>query len=59
MSTSTVNSPPQRSRFGSLIRQLWFQVVIGAILGIAVGILLPDVGKAVSPLTRSYDGFRA
>ena len=56
MSTSTVNSPPQRSRFGSLIRQLWFQVVIGAILGIAVGILLPDVGKAVSPLNDWFIG---
>ena len=25
-STSTVHAPPRRSRFGSLIRELWFQV---------------------------------
>ena len=58
MSTSaTVNAPPQRrSRFGTLIRQLWFQVVIGAVLGIAVGLLLPDVGKAVSPLNDWFIG---
>ena len=49
-STTPAETPQQKSRFGSLIRQLWFQVVVGAVLGIAVGILLPDVGKAVSPL---------
>ena len=56
MSTSTVNSPPQRSRFGSLIRQLWFQVILGAALGIAVGVLLPDVGKALTPLNDWFVG---
>ncbi|WP_082544380.1 MULTISPECIES: cation:dicarboxylase symporter family transporter [unclassified Rhodococcus (in: high G+C Gram-positive bacteria)] len=46
----SLTPPPKRSRFGRLIRELWFQVVIGAIAGIAVGILLPDVGSALSPL---------
>jgi aerobic C4-dicarboxylate transport protein len=49
-STNTAEIPKRGGRFGSLIRQLWFQVIVGAVLGIAVGILLPDVGKAVSPL---------
>ena len=57
MTTSTTTAAPQqRSRFGSLIRQLWFQVVIGAVVGIAVGLLLPDVGKAVSPLNDWFIG---
>ncbi|WP_415975765.1 cation:dicarboxylate symporter family transporter [Rhodococcus sp. 077-4] len=41
---------PQRSRFARLIRELWFQVVVGAVAGIAVGIFLPDLGSALSPL---------
>ena len=57
MTTSTTTAAPQRrSRFGALVRQLWFQVVVGAVLGIAVGILLPDVGKAVSPLNDWFIG---
>ena len=32
--------PKQRSRFGRLLRELWFQVVLGAVLGIAVGLLV-------------------
>jgi aerobic C4-dicarboxylate transport protein len=55
MTTSTTNRP-SRSRFGSLIRQLWFQVVVGAIAGIAVGILLPDIGASVSPLNDWFIG---
>src|SRR6478735_3387456 len=43
--------PKQRSRFGRLLRELWFQVVLGAILGIAVGFLLPSVGKQLTPLS--------
>ena len=54
--TTTAESPQRRSRFGALIRQLWFQVVVGAVLGIAVGLLLPDVGKAVSPLNDWFIG---
>jgi len=41
----------QRSRPGRLLRELWFQVVLGAILGIAVGLLLPSVGKQLTPLS--------
>ncbi|WP_338597389.1 cation:dicarboxylate symporter family transporter [Saccharopolyspora sp. SCSIO 74807] len=39
-----------KSRFTRLLRQLWFQVVLGAVLGIAVGLLLPEVGNALKPL---------
>jgi len=55
MTTSTTNRP-SRSRFASLIRQLWFQVVVGAIAGIAVGILLPSIGATVSPLNDWFIG---
>ena len=44
-SPTTTADPQRRSRFGSLIRQLWFQVVVGAVLGIAVGILLPTSAR--------------
>jgi aerobic C4-dicarboxylate transport protein len=55
-STSTVHGPPRRSRFGALIRELWFQVLLGALLGIALGVLAPDVGKAMSPLNDWFIG---
>jgi aerobic C4-dicarboxylate transport protein len=55
-STATVHDPPRRSRFGSLIRELWFQVLLGAILGIALGVLAPDLGKAMSPLNDWFIG---
>ena len=55
-STSTVHDPPRRSRFGALISELWFQVLLGAILGIALGVLAPDVGKAMSPLNDWFFG---
>ena len=57
MSSHTVKNPQhssparQRSRFGRLLRELWFQVVLGAVLGIAVGFLLPSVGKQLTPLS--------
>jgi aerobic C4-dicarboxylate transport protein len=54
--SSAIDNAPRRSRFGSLIRQLWFQVVVGAVFGIAVGILLPNVGKALSPLNDWFIG---
>ncbi|UOT05748.1 cation:dicarboxylase symporter family transporter [Rhodococcus opacus] len=52
--TTTTMSPshtePERSRLSRLMRELWFQVLLGAVLGILVGVLLPDVGAALSPL---------
>src|SRR5947208_913995 len=56
MSITTAAAPPRRSRLGTLVRQLWFQVVVGAVLGIAVGLILPDVGRAVSPLNDWFIG---
>ncbi|WP_082322424.1 MULTISPECIES: cation:dicarboxylate symporter family transporter [Nocardiaceae] len=57
MATTHLDTPnhpphktPERSRLARLIRELWFQVIIGAVAGIAVGIFLPDVGSALSPL---------
>lgn len=47
----SAHPPKQRSRFGRLLRELWFQVVLGAVLGIAVGFLLPEVGKQLTPLS--------
>ncbi|MFL4476149.1 cation:dicarboxylate symporter family transporter [Paeniglutamicibacter sp. MACA_103] len=43
--------PKQRSRFGRLLRELWFQVVLGAVLGVAVGLLVPAVGSQLTPLS--------
>ncbi|MCI2416631.1 cation:dicarboxylase symporter family transporter [Saccharopolyspora sp. K220] len=50
MSSTIAADRPQRSRFGKLLRELWFQVVLAAVLGVAVGLLLPDVGAALKPL---------
>lgn len=43
MTSTTAADRPQRSRLSRLIRELWFQVVVAAALGIAVGILAPGV----------------
>src|SRR6476661_2664957 len=52
---STTTSPTrQRSRFGRLIRELWFQVILGAAIGIAIGLLAPDVGAALTPLNNWF-----
>lgn len=53
---STATAPKKRSRFGSLIRQLWFQVILGAVLGVTVGLLAPEVGKALTPLNDWFIG---
>ncbi len=50
MSPSNVADPPPRSRPVRLLRELWFQVVLGAVLGIAVGVLFPGFGAAMKPL---------
>ncbi|GHJ34776.1 cation:dicarboxylate symporter family transporter [Streptomyces sp. TS71-3] len=41
---------PVRSRPARLIRELWFQVVLAAVLGIVVGMAAPGVGKQLAPL---------
>jgi aerobic C4-dicarboxylate transport protein len=57
MSTSsTTTERPQRSRFGRLIRELWFQVLVGGVLGIAVGLASPSLGAALSPLNDWFIG---
>ena len=50
MSSAIAPDRPQRSRFRKLIGELWFQVVVAAILGIAVGLVFPTVGTALKPL---------
>lgn len=50
--TSTTVTPdrPQRSRLSRLMRELWFQVVLAAALGVAVGIVAPGFGESLKPL---------
>lgn len=43
--------PKQSSRFGRLIRELWFQVLLGGVLGILVGMFIPQVGSQLTPLS--------
>lgn len=47
----SANPPKQRSRFGRLIGELWFQVLLGGVLGIGVGFFLPQLGQQLSPLS--------
>ena len=39
-----------RPRWRRLLGQLWFQVIIGAVLGIAMGIVFPDAAVKFAPL---------
>ena len=39
MSLTTTSNRPQRPRVRKLLGQLWFQVVVAAVLGVAVGLL--------------------
>lgn len=50
MSSTNVTDRPQRSRPRKLLGRLWFQVVVAAVLGVAVGLLFPDVGSTLKPL---------
>ncbi|WP_327097567.1 cation:dicarboxylase symporter family transporter [Nocardia vinacea] len=52
MTTTTSSDPTRgrRSRLARLMTELWFQVLLGAVLGIAVGVLWPHAGAALSPL---------
>lgn len=56
--SSTTTSPDRRQRswFGRLLGELWFQVIVGAVLGVAVGLLLPEVGVALRPLNDWFIG---
>ncbi len=49
MSQELVAKKKSRSPFRHL-KELWVQVVIGAVLGIAIGLLFPPVGIALKPL---------
>jgi aerobic C4-dicarboxylate transport protein len=48
--STTAPGRPRRSRFRKLIGELWFQVLVAAVLGIAVGMLFPAVGSTFKPL---------
>ncbi|MFI0453247.1 cation:dicarboxylate symporter family transporter [Actinomadura sp. 6N118] len=50
MSSTIASDRPQRSRFRKLIGELWFQVVVAAVLGVAVGLAFPSVGADLKPL---------
>ncbi|CAM5268831.1 Cation:dicarboxylase symporter family transporter OS=Streptomyces tendae OX=1932 GN=F3L20_06425 PE=4 SV=1 [Streptomyces tendae] len=41
---------PQRPRPNRLMRELWFQVVLGAVLGIAARFLAPGLARELKPL---------
>ena len=49
MSQELAAKKVKRSPFRHL-KELWVQVVIGAVLGIAIGLLFPPVGIALKPL---------
>lgn len=48
--TQTPATSPARPRTRRLWTELWFQVVVAAVLGIAVGLLAPSFGSAMAPL---------
>ncbi|MDQ4114994.1 MAG: cation:dicarboxylase symporter family transporter [Actinomycetota bacterium] len=48
--TTPTAATDTRPRWRRLLGQLWFQVVIGAVLGIAVGIAFPDAAVKFAPL---------
>ncbi|MEW2547717.1 cation:dicarboxylase symporter family transporter [Streptomyces sp. NPDC047002] len=56
MTATTAPARPPRPLAGRLIRELWFQVVLAAVLGIVVGLLFPGVGKQLKPLNDWFVG---
>ena len=57
--TSTSTSTSTRtsgSRLRYLAGQLWIQVIIGAVLGVALGVLAPDVAAKMAPLNEWFIG---
>lgn len=50
MTSTTAADRPPRSRLSRLLRELWFQVVLAAVLGIAVGLVAPGFGEELKPL---------
>jgi len=55
-STPAPSTGPPRSRFRSLAGQLWIQVIVGAVLGVALGVLAPDVAAKMAPLNDWFIG---
>jgi aerobic C4-dicarboxylate transport protein len=51
MAMAAHSARPGRS---GILRQLWFQVLVGTLLGIAVGWLAPDTGSAMQPLGDAF-----
>ena len=51
----TTRSAP-RSRFRHVAGQLWIQVIVGAVLGVALGVLAPDVAAKMAPLNEWFIG---
>ncbi len=51
--TATAPTPARAGRFG-LVGQLWFQVLVGTVLGIGLGLLWPKVGVQLKPLGDAF-----
>jgi len=54
--TPNTQEPRQRSRFAHLAGQLWIQVIVGAALGIAVGVAFPAFAADMAPLNEWFIG---
>ena len=54
--TPNTPEPRQRSRFAHLAGQLWIQVIVGAALGIAVGVAFPAFAADMAPLNEWFIG---
>jgi len=54
--SSTATAAEPRSRTARLAGQLWLQVLVAAVLGIAVGAAFPDFGAALAPLNEWFIG---
>ncbi|MEB3366701.1 cation:dicarboxylate symporter family transporter [Saccharopolyspora mangrovi] len=50
MTSTATAQRPQRSRFRKLLGELWFQVIVAAVLGVATGLVFPTIGDDLKPL---------